>query len=148
MDSNSAQVWWLELGGELVRLGFERCDYDWGMYYRPKTAIQQPVMLLAYVDDLLIAAKQHEDARGIAGTRPEGVKGAQSLPPLPGDLYRQDCHQVPCPWPKVVQITFANNSGEPGQRVSASSIYGGDRVLHVDSWVYQTRHSLHRWLLG
>jgi hypothetical protein len=35
------------------------------MYYRPKTATQQPVMLLAYVDDLLIAAKRHEDARDI-----------------------------------------------------------------------------------
>ena len=53
----SARVWWIELGDELAYDGFIRLESDWGMYYKPSANGEGPIIVLAYVDDMLIAAK-------------------------------------------------------------------------------------------
>ncbi|EIW72190.1 hypothetical protein TREMEDRAFT_26944, partial [Tremella mesenterica DSM 1558] len=53
----SARVWWIELGNALSKNGFVRLESDWGMYYKPSDGQQGPIIVLAYVDDLVIAAR-------------------------------------------------------------------------------------------
>lgn len=59
----SARVWWKEVWDMLKELGFEHCEKDWGMYYRPSDG----VIVLGYVDDMLIAAKTKEACQAVLG---------------------------------------------------------------------------------
>lgn len=48
----SPRVWWKLLSSHLIKLGFNKLDSDWGMYYQSSDM----VFLLVYVDDVLLAA--------------------------------------------------------------------------------------------
>ncbi len=51
----SGRDWWKVLGDALNEQSFERCENEWGIYVqRDKSGVQ--ALLLAYVDDLVIAA--------------------------------------------------------------------------------------------
>jgi hypothetical protein len=53
----SGRTWWIELGKGLEALGFKRTESDWGLYYRTKSKDRGPALLLAYVDDIVVAAE-------------------------------------------------------------------------------------------
>ncbi len=55
----SGRTWWIELGKGLKTLDFKRLESDWGLYYRQANSRLRrgPMMLLAYVDDLVVAAR-------------------------------------------------------------------------------------------
>ncbi|EIW70982.1 hypothetical protein TREMEDRAFT_27045, partial [Tremella mesenterica DSM 1558] len=63
----SGRTWWIELGEGLSHLGFSRIESDWGLYYRPEGKIEGKgaAILLAYVDDLVLARKSKEEAKEI-----------------------------------------------------------------------------------
>ncbi|EIW71771.1 hypothetical protein TREMEDRAFT_27029, partial [Tremella mesenterica DSM 1558] len=63
----SGRTWWIELGEGLSHLGFSRIESDWGLYYRPEGKIEGKgaAILLAYVDDLVLATKSKEEAKEI-----------------------------------------------------------------------------------
>ena len=52
----SGREWWKVLGDALHELGFDRCETEWGMYVS-KDKSGTKALLLAYVDDIVIAAK-------------------------------------------------------------------------------------------
>ncbi|RSH90639.1 hypothetical protein EHS25_001244 [Saitozyma podzolica] len=52
----SGRAWWIELGTALAGVGFKKLESDWGLYYRTATSDYGEAFLLAYVDDILIAA--------------------------------------------------------------------------------------------
>jgi hypothetical protein len=56
----SGRTWWIELGKGLV-LGFKRTESDWGLYYRTKSKNRGPALLLAYVDDIVVAAESSQE---------------------------------------------------------------------------------------
>jgi len=55
----SGRTWWIELGKGLKTLDFKRLESDWGLYCRQANSPLRrgPMMLLAYVDDLVVAAR-------------------------------------------------------------------------------------------
>jgi len=55
----SGRTWWIELGKGLKTLDFKRLESDWGLYHRQANSRLRrgPMMLLAYVDDLVVAAR-------------------------------------------------------------------------------------------
>jgi hypothetical protein len=57
----SGRTWWIELGKGLEALGFKRTESDWGLYYRTKSKDRGPALLLAYVDDIVVAAKTRRE---------------------------------------------------------------------------------------
>ena len=62
----SSHAWWLELGTALASLGSKKLESDWGLYVRHDSGIGAPsVMLLAYVDDILVAAKTRAEAQSV-----------------------------------------------------------------------------------
>jgi hypothetical protein len=52
----SGRTWWIELGNKLATLVFRRLESDWGLYVKPQTQEEDPVLILVYVDDFVIAA--------------------------------------------------------------------------------------------
>jgi len=54
----SGRAWWLELDRALSTIGFSRCASEWGLHGRRSDGS----IVLAYVDDLLIATRQSESA--------------------------------------------------------------------------------------
>ncbi|KAK4685970.1 putative transposase, partial [Tremellales sp. Uapishka_1] len=61
----SGRTWWIELGEGLADLGFKKLESDWGLYYRPPMKGREGVLVLAYVDDILIAARTKKEIRDI-----------------------------------------------------------------------------------
>lgn len=59
----SGRAWWLELGSALKDYGFNRCSSEWGLHC--KVTQQGPILLLAYVDDILIAAPRKSQTQGV-----------------------------------------------------------------------------------
>jgi hypothetical protein len=57
----SGRTWWIELGKGLEALGFKRTESDWGLYYRTKSKDRGPALLLAYVDDIVVAAESSQE---------------------------------------------------------------------------------------
>lgn len=53
----SGRTWWTELGEGLEEQGFDRTESDWGLYYRSATETHEAALLLAYVDDIVVAAR-------------------------------------------------------------------------------------------
>ena len=53
----SGRTWWIELGNKLATLGFHRLASDWGLYVKPQTPMEDPVLILVYVDDFVMAAR-------------------------------------------------------------------------------------------
>ena len=49
--------WWKVLGEALNQIGFKRCENEWGMYVLPSSDGSPKIILLAYVDDLVLAAR-------------------------------------------------------------------------------------------
>jgi hypothetical protein len=47
----------VELGNKLAALGFRRLESDWGLYVKPQTQEKDPVLILVYMDDSVIAAR-------------------------------------------------------------------------------------------
>ena len=43
----SGLTWWIELGVGLEELGFMKLESDWGLYYRPSTALRGTIIVLA-----------------------------------------------------------------------------------------------------
>jgi hypothetical protein len=56
MVKQSGRTWWIEVGNKLATLGFRRLESDWGLYVEPQTQEEDPVLILVYVDDFVIAA--------------------------------------------------------------------------------------------
>ena len=52
----SGREWWKVLGDALAELGFKRCENEWGLYVRSDST-GPTMLLLAYVDDLVLAAR-------------------------------------------------------------------------------------------
>lgn len=61
----SGRTWWLELGSVLAKIGFVRCDNDWGLYVLRNSDGSPAMVMLAYVDDLLVAAKNVNDIKRV-----------------------------------------------------------------------------------
>lgn len=57
----SGRAWWKELSDKFQRLGFKRLESDWGLYIRDKTERNNMIMVLVYVDDLVITARNKND---------------------------------------------------------------------------------------
>ena len=57
----SGRNWWIKLGEGLAEQGFRRLKSEWGLYYRPASKSQEFVLLLAYVDDIVVAARSTEE---------------------------------------------------------------------------------------
>jgi hypothetical protein len=57
----SGRTWWIELGKGLEALGFKRTESDWGLYYRTGSKDRGPALLLAYVDDIVVAAQSNAE---------------------------------------------------------------------------------------
>ena len=57
----SGREWWKVLGDALKELGFSRCENEWGMYILSNQDGSPRVLLLAYVDDLVLAARETSD---------------------------------------------------------------------------------------
>ena len=57
----SGRLWWQELGSKLAGLGFSKLHSDWGLYVRAGTGDRDFMMLLVYVDDFIMAAKNTEE---------------------------------------------------------------------------------------
>jgi len=55
----SARVWWTELGEALEGIGFKRLERDWGLYHCD-SARHGAIIVLAYVDDLVVACKSRK----------------------------------------------------------------------------------------
>ena len=55
----SARVWWQDLGEALKSLGFKRLEADWGLYLA-NTKRHGRILVLAYVDDILVASEATE----------------------------------------------------------------------------------------
>jgi hypothetical protein len=53
----SGRAWGSELGKQLDLLGFQRTESDWGLYYRTGSKERRPASLLAYVDEVIVAAR-------------------------------------------------------------------------------------------
>ena len=53
----SGRTWWIELGNGLTELWFKKLESDWGLYHRPSEGTRGAMMVLAYVDDIVVAAK-------------------------------------------------------------------------------------------
>jgi hypothetical protein len=53
----SGRTCWIELGNKLATLRFCRLESDWGLYVKPQTQEEDPVLILVYVDDFVIAAR-------------------------------------------------------------------------------------------
>ncbi|UOH83756.1 hypothetical protein LQV05_006493 [Cryptococcus neoformans] len=67
----SGREWWKVLGAGLEEIGFKRCESEWGLYVLNGRNGPE-VLLLVYVDDLVIAAKnlaQVEDILAKLSTR-------------------------------------------------------------------------------
>ena len=52
----SGREWWKVLGEALDQIGFRRCENEWGMYVLSNSDGSPKIILLAYVDDLVLAA--------------------------------------------------------------------------------------------
>ena len=59
------RTWWTELSSALQELGFKRCENDWGLYVLLNDQGHPQVLLLAYVDDLLVASRDQATARRV-----------------------------------------------------------------------------------
>jgi hypothetical protein len=57
----SGRTWWIELGKGLEALGFMRTESGLGLYYRTKSKDRGPALLLAYVDDIVVAAESSRE---------------------------------------------------------------------------------------
>jgi hypothetical protein len=57
----SGRTWWIELGKGLEALGLKRTESDWGLYYRTGSKDRGPALLLAYVDDIVVAAQTNAE---------------------------------------------------------------------------------------
>jgi hypothetical protein len=57
----SGRTWWIELGNGLEALGFNRAESNWGLYHRTCSKDRGPVILLAYVGDIVVAARSSEE---------------------------------------------------------------------------------------
>lgn len=57
----AGRLWWQELGSKLEGLGFSKLRPDWGLYVRSEQKGRGFIMLLVYVDDFVIAAKEADD---------------------------------------------------------------------------------------
>ena len=66
----SGRTWWIELGDGLEEQGFERTESDWGLYYRSATDTHETAIVLAYVDDIIVAAPSRSTITAIF----EGMK--------------------------------------------------------------------------
>lgn len=53
----SGREWWKVLGKALEEIGFKRCENEWGMYVLTDSSGSPSILLLAYVDDLVLAAR-------------------------------------------------------------------------------------------
>ena len=53
----SGREWWKVLGEALDQIGFRRCENEWGMYVLSNSDGSPKIILLAYVDDLVLAAR-------------------------------------------------------------------------------------------
>jgi len=59
----SGRAWWLELDKALRTIGFKRCASEWGLH--SKMSKNGPILLLAYVDDILIVSHTKEQATAV-----------------------------------------------------------------------------------
>lgn len=57
----AGRLWWKELGNKLGDMGFSKLHSDWGLYIREKQSGRPFMILLVYVDDFVIAAKNESD---------------------------------------------------------------------------------------
>lgn len=53
----SGREWWKVLGEVLASIGFVRCENEWGMYVLRDKKGQVKMILIAYVDDIALAAQ-------------------------------------------------------------------------------------------
>jgi hypothetical protein len=61
LASMEAEIENIEFGKGLESLGFKRTESDWGLYYLTKTRDRGPALLLAYVDDIVVAAETRKE---------------------------------------------------------------------------------------
>ena len=63
----SGRTLWIELREGLATTGFRKLESDWGLYYRPSSIATKPMLVLAYANDIVLAASTHGDVRKVHG---------------------------------------------------------------------------------
>ena len=69
----SGRTLWIELREGLATTGFRKLESDWGLYYRPSSIATKPMLVLAYANDIVLAASTHgTSVRFTADSRNDG----------------------------------------------------------------------------
>ncbi|GAA5919063.1 hypothetical protein JCM5296_003827 [Sporobolomyces johnsonii] len=84
----SGRRWWSTLDEELVSLGFERLEAQWGLYRHR----EEDIMMAVYVDDFLVAFSDSSKWKEIHGALAKkfAMKGAKPVESLLGISIKRD----------------------------------------------------------
>ena len=152
--------WWEVLGEALNQIGFKQCENKWGMYILPSSDVSPRIILLAYVDDLVLAARTVADIDSVLSSLAEkwvisklglgshilGTKITQSIQPHPlahSDSVHRFAHAAV---PRLLVFDRQALSSAAAHRCSRNrptcspdALSRARRLSPLAFWLYSTR---------